>query len=251
MKERLVKNCIAWAAAIGVLLAVWGIAYLIVGNGSIVPAFSDCVRALGSLLVSSAFYAAFFSTLLRVLCAFSISFVSALFLAVVSYLLPYFAKILAPIVSVLRVLPTLAVLLILLLFTSGALAPVAVAFLTLFPMLYTGLYAALKQTDTQLIEMSRVYKVPKKRQAFSLYLPTILPVAAREGAAAFALALKLVVSAEVLAMTAKSLGGMMQESKAYLDIPSLFALVLTALLVGLVIEGLGALCAGALERRLK
>lgn len=251
MKKTVGKNCIAVAAAIGLLFLAWGLAYVCVGNELIVPAFSDCMRALGALLLSSAFWKAFFSTLLRVVFAFALSFVSAAVFAVAAYLLPHFAKMIAPIVAVFRSAPTLAVLLVVLLFAGGGLAPVIVAFLTLFPTLYAGLYAALRNTDGALVEMSRAYKVPLKKRIFGLYLPAIAPAAAREGAAALALALKLVVSAEVLAATAKSLGGMMQEAKTYLDVPNLFALVIATFLVGLLVEIAGAAVATALERRTK
>lgn len=245
------KNVIAWSAAMLFLLAVWGVAYLCVGNALLVPAISDCLRSLGALLVSGAFWRAFFFTLLRVGIAFVVSFALAAIFAVIAYLAPWFGRFVTPLVSVLRSTPTLAVLLILLAWTNGFVAPVAVAVMTLFPVLYTGLYAALLQTDVKLIEMSRVYKVPIKRQIVSLYVPSVLPTAVREGGAALALGLKLVASAEVLAATARSIGGMMQEAKVYLDMPLLFALVTVTFAVGLLVEALFAWAAAAVERRVK
>jgi len=59
------------------------------------------------------------------------------------------------------------------------------------------------------------------------------------------------VSAEVLANTYKSLGGMMQESRLYLEMPTLFALVVVTFLVGILLETLGAAIATLVERRVK
>ncbi|MBQ8684971.1 MAG: ABC transporter permease subunit [Clostridia bacterium] len=243
------KNCITGLAAVALLVIAYLFAHAVVGNELLVPSFSDCMKGLGGLLISGGFWRAFFSTFLRVLCAFTISFGLAVVFAIVAYLLPIFARFFAPIVAVLRSVPTLAVLLIVLVWTGSGVAPVVVAFLTLFPTLYAGLYAALLGVDRGLAEMSRVYRVPLKRRVFSLYLPSIAPLALREGAAALGLALKLVASAEVLAGTYASLGGLMQEAKAYLDMPLLFALVCVTFLLGLALEALGNLAALAVERR--
>lgn len=99
--------------------------------------------------------------------------------------------------------------------------------------------------------MSRVYKVPLKKRVFSLYLPSAAPYVLREAGSAAAFALKLVVSAEVLVNTYKSLGGKMQEARIYLDIPQLFALVCAVTLMGVGIELFCGWIARAVERRLK
>ena len=59
---------------------------------------------------------------------------------------------------------------------------------------------------------------------------------AREGAAALGFAVKLVVSAEVLAGTFVSVGGAMQEARASMDIPLLFALTIVTVAFAAVLE---------------
>ena len=54
-----------------------------------------------------------------------------------------------------------------------------------------------------------------------------------------------------MANTFKSIGGLMQDSKVYLDMPRLFALTLLVVLTGLILETLGNLIALAAERRTK
>jgi ABC-type nitrate/sulfonate/bicarbonate transport system permease component len=60
-----------------------------------------------------------------------------------------------------------------------------------------------------------------------------------------------VVSAEVISYTATSLGGMMQESKVYSDIPELFALVVLAFVLGLILESIVSLIASAVEKKVR
>ena len=50
--------------------------------------------------------------------------------------------------------------------------------------------------------------------------------------------LKVTVSGEVLSLTYRSLGGLMQDAKTYLQTPRLFALTLVTVLLGFALEGL-------------
>lgn len=250
MKRLIWKNLAQTAAAIVFLLAVWFVAYLMVGNTQLIPPLSDSLKEMGSLLVSADLWSALGMTLLRALCAFGISFVLAVGFAVLAYVFPAVGTFLAPIVSVFRSMPVLAVLLILLSFLGQGKAPVAVAFLSLFPMLYVGVLAALSSVDRRLVEISRVCGTPLWRKVTAIYLPLSAPYVLKESAAALSFSLKLIVSAEVLSFTATSLGGMMQEAKIYSEIPQLFALVGLSFLVGLVLETAVNLIATAVEKRI-
>ena len=251
MKKAAVKTVWQLLIAAAVLLAVWAVAYFAVGNGLLLPSFFDCLKASGTFLVNAAFWQAFCATLFRVALAFLCSFVLAVVFAVIAYLLPTFGGIFAPIVAVMRSMPVLAVLLIVLVWTSAGLAPVIVAFLSLFPMLYTGIYSALSGVDEKLIEMSRVYNVPLKRRITQLYIPTILPTLATVSGAAFAFSLKLVVSAEVLARTKESIGTMLQETQIYSQTAETFALVMLTCVLGVCVEALGALLEKVLRRSVR
>ena len=251
MKKLILKNLIQTGVAIAFLLAVWWVAYLSVGNDLLIPPLSDSLKEMGDLLVKAAFWRALGGTLLRALIAFFISFLLAVFFAVIAYLVPWFERFFAPIVSVLRSMPILAVLLVLLSFLDAGKAPIAVAFLSLFPMLYAGVLAALSGLDKHLIEVSLVCGTPLWRRVTEIYLPLSSPYILKEGAAALSFSLKLIVSAEVLSFTAKSLGGMMQDAKLYSEIPQLFALVGVTFALGLVLETAVGMFANILEKKIR
>lgn len=246
--KKVLYNALYALFALGVIVGVWCAVHACVGNELILPSLSASVKAMGALFVKRAFWRAFLHSLLRVVIAFAISFVLAGGFALISYLYPIFGRIFAPIVAFFRSLPTLCVLLLILLWTDAGVAPVVVAFLSLFPVLYAGLYAGLCAVDLKLVEMSKVYRVPLGKQIAKLYIPSVLPYAVREGTAGMSFALKLVVSAEVLAGTYKSIGFQMQEAKTYLETPTLFALVIVTFLLGLFLEAVGALLVQAVER---
>ena len=233
------------------LAMVWVYLYFAAGNELLVPSLLDSLIKMGELLSNSAFWLGMGMSLLRALSAFAISFIFALVFAIIAYLYPTFARFFAPVVSVFRSLPVLAIMLILLSVLGAGEAPVAVAFLSLFPMLYTAILSALSEIDTEVIEISRVHGASVWRCIFDIYLPLSSPYILREVGASLSFSLKVIVSAEVLANTAKSLGGMMQEAKIYAEMPQLFALVFFTFLVGLLMELSVGLLANAVEKKVK
>ena len=252
MKKTVWKNVWQTACALALLVCLWVVVWAIVGNDSIFPPFSDSVKAFFTFLVDGAFWRALGSTFLRVLLAFAISFIFGVGFAFVAYLYPTFARFFAPVVAVIRVLPVFAIVFLLLAWTNAGLAPVLVAFLSLFPILYNAFLSALLGVDKGLIEMSKAYQVPLKKRVTQLYLPSVAPFVVKEIGAGLGFAVKLVVSAEVLVATAKSVGALVLETRYVYDVlPQTFALVIAVCLIGFFFECLGAVLSKALERGLR
>ncbi len=248
MKKSLIKHILLALGGVAFLIAVWVTAYFCVGNKLLVPSFLDTVKQTGLLLVNGGFWRAFAGTVLRVVFAFVLSLTVAVGFAVLSYLYPAFRAFIAPVVAVFRSLPVLAVLLIFLIWFQAGFAPVLVAFLSLFPVLYTATFSVLAGVDSAWIEMSKAYRVPRSVQIQKLYMPALFPRLVRESGGALGFGVKLVVSAEVLARTKDSLGVWMQDAKLYEQLPTLFALVLVACALGFVLETVCALFAKRLQR---
>lgn len=231
------------------VLAVWAIAYVVVRNHFVIPSPVDTVKEAFLLFAETGFWRAFTQTILRVLFAFLISLALGLVFGFISYLYPLFLRFFTPIIAVLRSLPTLAITLVILLWTSPKSAPVVVAICALFPTLYTAVLNGLKGVDDDLVELCDVYRVPFGRRLKQLYFPTLSVRLYRDGAAALSFALKLIVSAEVLSNTFLSLGSMMQSAAYSYLTARLFALVLVVCVLGLIVETLGGVIADKAERR--
>lgn len=230
-------NILISVLAVVVMWIVWIIAYYSVKNDYIIPSFQDTFVSLGrDCLARGAFWTAFGNTFLRTLLAFIISFVIAAALACLCALSKKVAAFVMPFMVFLRTLPTLAVVLLLLIWTNPRVAPVIVTVLVLFPMIHARLFTAIDGIDGGIRQMLKVYNIPKSQAVFKIYLPLITPDVLPQTGADISLGLKIMISAEVLASTFKSLGGMMQEARLYLEMPRLAALTLLAVFVGLLID---------------
>ena len=235
-KQDKLLNALLPFLTVAVIFGLWGLAAAKVDSEYVLPTVGDTFAALWELLKSAEFYRAYFGTLLRSVVAFTIAFFLAFIAAFVAYKCDKAKRALKPLIVIIRALPTIAVVLLLVLWTSSFVAPVIVTFLVVFPTLYNNLYAALCGIDKDLNEMCKVFGVSNKKRLTKVVFPQIAPEFITSAGAGLTLNLKLMVAAEVLAQTARSMGYLLNTSKIYFEISTMLALVLITVITGLIIE---------------
>ncbi len=235
------KNILFSALALAILWLTWMLLYFLIGNDYVLPSFWETVAAMGRLFTDVSFWRAFGNTFLRTLEAFALAVVLGSLLAALACVSDGLRAFFAPIVSVLRTVPTMAIILLLLLWTSHAVAPVIVSLLVLFPAFYAAMLAALDEVRAEYGLVARAFRVSRGKKIFGLYFPLAAPSVLGQTGPILSMGLKITVSGEVLAQTYRSLGGMMQDAQLSLEIPRLLALTILVIVLGFVLEGLFAL----------
>ena len=220
-----------------IFVAVWWIAAAGVGVEIILPAPDVVFGRFFGLFADGGFWRSLGYSVGRTLLSFVLSFVLALALALPARFSAAVAGILRPIVTVLRSVPTIAVILLMLVFMPSGQVPVLIAFLIVFPLLYEGFLSALKGVDPELAEMSRIYHVPRRTQIVRCYIPAVLPQVFASSRSAIGLGLKVIVAAEALASTGMSLGRLLQIANVSFDSAGLLAYTVMAILVSFLLEG--------------
>lgn len=232
------KNVLFSALALVFLWLVWLIAYFAVQNDYVIPSFGETLSCALDYLADGGFWTAFGNTFARTLVAFVLSLALGTGLAALTVQVGWLRAFFAPVISVLRTLPTMAIVLMLLLWTTPSVAPVIVCLLVLFPAVYSAALSALDDVKQNYGELAAVYRVSAGRKLFRMYLPLVAPDLLRQSGGIFSMGLKVTVSGEVLSLTYRSLGGLMQDAKMNLQTPRLFALTLVTVLLGFALEGL-------------
>lgn len=223
---------------------VWLIAAAAVKNEYLIAPVGSSVKQFFMLFAEPFFWRAIGHTLARTVVAFLISFVLALGCACLAVAFKPFAAFMRPVTALFRTLPTMAVLLLILVWLTPRTAPVAVAMLVLFPMIYTQLSEGIAGVDGELLQMAKVYQIPLHRRLTGIYLPHLAPIALEQTGAGLSFGLKLIISAEVMASTRTALGGMISEAQAYINLPRIAALTLVAVVFGIAIEFVFRIIAG-------
>jgi NitT/TauT family transport system permease protein len=214
----------------------------IINRQALLPSISQTFLALIDVFSHGEFYLSLLFTLLRSIVAFLVSFILAFTFAYFSYKKENFKLAITPIIRVLRALPTIAVVLLLLVWTNSQIAPVIVTMLVVLPTLYTNVLTAFSEIDKDALEMCAVFSVDKKQTLFKVSIPQILPSMLIAVGAGISLNIKLMVAAEVLSYTSQSIGYFLHISRLYDETATMIALVIVTVIIGVIIEwGFGLL----------
>lgn len=232
-------NLIISLISIVVMWLIWLIAAVGIDNRYVVPSVGDTFSEFIRLLFgegSAEYWTAFGMTVARSLGAWLISCVVAALLAALSALNVRVRAFIKPFIAVVRILPVMAITLMLLIWSTRSVVPIIVSSLTLCPLMYAQFMAAFDGIDRNLLQMAKVYKIPRRDKILKIYLPQIAPSTLAQTGANISLSLKVVISAEVLASTFRAIGGLMNEANLFLNTAQMFALTISMLITGGLLE---------------
>ncbi len=246
--KRIAENVVAPIVGLAAFIGIWYALAAAIGKEIILPTPGETLRDFFRLLSHRFFYAAIGRTLLRTILSFLIAFSLASIFAFLSKICPFFRKAFAPFTILLRVLPTISVILLVLIWFKSATAPFVITFLVIFPMLYKTVTDAADGVDPNLIEMGRSYGFSPSKLLFRVYVPQMTPALLTGIGITLSFSVKLTVAAEVLAYTKESMGRYMQQSAAYIETATLLAWTLAAVFLGFLLEGILYLIKRSLTR---
>lgn len=218
------------------MVACWAIAWKVEGNELVIPSPVKTLQSFFELFAENYFWSSLSLTLLRTLAAVVISFIFAMFCALIGVAYAPFKAFFAPVIAVCRVVPTMAVTLILILAFPSDITPVIVTMLVIFPMLYATVTTAIDGLDKGLLDMAKTYSLSKRATISKIVLPQIAPEIFFQLGTVISFALKITISAEVIAFAYHGIGGMIKTANYWIEIARMSALTLVSVIVGLIIE---------------
>jgi len=218
------------------IILLWAIIACSIDNDKVLPTVSQTVKQFFNLFGFREFYSIYFTTLLRALISFCVSFVVAMGFAILAIKNSVVQKIISPIISVMRSLPTIAVVLLLIVWTNSQIAPVIVTVIVILPTVYINVKSALESVSKEQLQMCKAFNVSKKNVFKKVVMPQIAGEITYAIGGGLALNLKLMVAAEVIADTSKSIGKYLSLSKLYDQTVMMMALVMVTVVSGLIIE---------------
>jgi len=228
---------LATVVSFAIIVAIWWVLaetrFRLTG---VIPSPARTLQIIWEEMQRDSFFEAVFSTMERAFISFFVSFVSASVLAIAAHYKKVISYLLDPFIILCRAMPTMPLILILLITVGSRMLPIVVAFLVVFPLCYENMRAAIAETDTRLITMARVFKVPKMQQITGIYIPGMLPLIFSSIIAGFGLNIKVVISAEVMGLPAMSIGHLILFAQQGFNFGVSFAWLVVAVILCLVCE---------------
>lgn len=217
-------------AFVAVVLLLWWTFAAIAQNDLIFPQPWEVLKIAFQLLGEGKIWKDLGVTLLRVLAAFAVSSVAAIALAMLSAICKSTKPFLDAVVTVLSAVPTAAITLLLMILFSSKIVPIVVAFLVVFPVLYSAFQREIFG-DEQLLDVCAVYRVSTKNKVRFVFLPQALTTFKAQCRNTVALCVKVVVSGEILALPRLGLGRDVYVAKVNVETAKVLALTLLVLVV--------------------
>ena len=210
-------------AGIAFLILLWELGSRFYGSELILPGPLPVLRRFVVLISTPRFLLALWSSFLRVISGIIIAVPLAITLGIAAGLDKRVSAFLKPLFSVISATPVIAVILIAFLVLGSGRTPVFTAFLMIFPVMAANVIQGVKSTDHRLKELFAVYRMSRMETIRHLYLPSLAPFIMGGLISSLSLCWKVVVASEVIVQPMRSLGLGMQNARANLEVPELFA----------------------------
>lgn len=208
----------------------------IVDNDLLLPKPGAVLTAFGKIFIDADSLGVILFTILRLLIGLLLASLFGFLLGIVAGFKKNFALFLNPFVTVLRTIPVISITVILLIMFGFSLTPYIITFLMLFPLIYQSTYGAITSIDKELID---VYKLEDNHFLTGLrycYFPLISKNIRTALLQSLGLGIKVLVMAEYLSQTKKSIGAELYLAKVNLQYDEVFAWTLLLIILALAFE---------------
>lgn len=214
-----------WYRALAVLLAlmVWQIASMAVGSEILLVSPLRVLSRLATIWREEGFFTTILYTMARILLGFFLALTAGFLSAVLAGRFHFVEYLLWPYVVTFRSVPVASFIILCLIWLSFSQLTVFIAFLIVFPVIYSNMLQGVKSTDPKLLEMAALYRVPWYRRFFYIELPGIRPYLLAACNISIGMAWKSGIAAEVIGVVSGSIGGALYHAKIYFETADLFA----------------------------
>ncbi|MFO8156346.1 MAG: ABC transporter permease subunit [Thiohalospira sp.] len=245
--SRLQSALIPLAGITGLVVGWW----LLAGQvpDSILPGPAPVMAHLLSALSEATIWKDTGLTLTNVLAAFMIAVVGGTLLGLWSASSSVVERLLHPLVVVIEAAPTIAWLVLAILWLGlGAGPPILVGVSMALPLIVIATSHGLRQIDAGLMDMAHVYGLSRWTRLTRILLPSLALTLAGAASGALSVAWRGIIMAEAFAAS-HGLGPSLWGSYLYGDIKEVYAVILWIILLGLALEYLLVHPARTLIRR--
>ena len=218
------------------LIIIWTLSHIIIGNSVVLPSPIETTIAFKEIIISPNFVITILTTLSRIMISFLIGLVLALVLGIISAINQWFYDFLSPVISLFKIVPTMAIVILALIWLTNQRAPILITIIIVLPILYEAVIKGIKNIDPNILSMTGVYQVSTGDIIKYIYIPSILNNIMAIFSSAMGLCLKIVIGGEVLGQPSNSIGTSIQTEKMYLNTAGVLGWIIILVILSFVID---------------
>jgi len=217
-------------------LLVWEGAARLADNSIVFVGPLQVALALCKLLPTAAFWQSVGLSLLKIGSGFLGGFFLGVILGGLAYRYGLLEDFAAPLISLMKSVPVASFVILALIFMGSKYLAVIVVFTIVIPLIYLNTLAGFRAVDRQLLEMAQVFHIRGWKRIRYIYQPSLYPYLVSASRTAVGMSWKSGVAAEVIGVSAASIGEKLYLSKVYLETADLFAWTLVIIVLSFLCE---------------
>jgi NitT/TauT family transport system permease protein len=224
--------------AVLIWIAIWQAASIRIGEEMLLVSPFAVLKTLWSLLFTADFWKNIGFSLSRIIIGFAAAVIISIPLAAFSYRFKFVEIFLNPLMVAAKAAPVASYIILFLLFFSSGILSLVTALMMAIPILYANILQGLRSTDKKLLEMAKVFNMPKRKTILYVYVSELMPFLVSACSIALGYSWKAAIAAEVIALPLGSIGEQIYQAKIFLDTKTLLAWTLVLVCISFALEKL-------------
>lgn len=219
-----------------IILLIWQVSSIYIDNELLFPSVIDVIKSTAIIVTKEKFITIIIYSLIRVVKSFFISISIALLLAIVSYFNKLVYNSILPVLAIIKAIPTMAFIVLLLIWTSKDYAPTVIGVMISLPIFYDSILNTILSIDKNLLQMCNVYRISIKDKIKDIIIPIIIIEISKVISSTFSLIFKVVISAEVYSQPTYGIGAIIQLEKMQLNTANIISWIIIITIISYIFD---------------
>ena len=217
-------------------IIIWHMGAVWMGNTLLLPTPFQVLSCLGRMMITASFWQITLVSIGRILLGMAIAVALGAAVAVLTSASSLADGLIRPLMTAVQATPVASFAILVLIWVDRDFVPVVICVMMVAPVVWGNVCTGIRETDQQLLEMAKVYRLHFSKVLMRIYIPSVKPYFRAACISGLGLGWKAGVAAEVLTVPKASIGRMISESKLYLLTEELFAWTLAVVLLSLLLQ---------------
>ncbi len=244
IRTKKIPSQILTTLAILFWVTVWQVLSIFLDNSLLIASPMAVMRRIVQLAGTELFWTSIALSLGRILLGYLLGAAVGVLFGILGVRFCWIKVLLSPLLGAVKSAPITSFVILALVWVKSYELSTFIAFLMVFPMVYSSTIEGIRAADPKLLEVAKIYGFSAGKTVKLVYFPALRPFLLPSLSTAIGFAWKAGITGEIFALPKPAIGTMLYEAKIYLETLDVFCWTLVIIGLSLFIEGLvkKALC---------
>ncbi len=219
------------AAIILFWICGWSLAAHFINKPLVLVGPEQVLTALLRLIPTTEFWRTIAGSFVRIGCGFLGGLATGVLLGTAAYVFFLLERLIHPVISLMKAVPVASFVILALMAMGSKNLAVLIVWIMVMPIVYHNTLKGLQSTSRELLEVAQVYHMSIPNKIIAIYFPAVRPFLVSAVQTGIGMSWKSGVAAEVIGVSAGSIGEKLYMSKIYLETADLFAWTIVIILM--------------------